>query len=71
EPSGRAGLETIIIGSLHPEYPMSLRTVEQSVPKLHRDQVPDVLNKLVEDRIVLVDGTGKYLLNPVGKDIAA
>lgn len=69
--TGGTEVETILLGSLHPEYPMSLRTVEQSVPKLHRDQVPNILNKLVEDRTVLVDGTGKYLLSPTGKDIAA
>lgn len=70
-PQGGNEVENIIIGSLHPDYPMSFKTVEGSVPKLHRDQVPDVLNKLVEDRVVLIDGTGRYLLSPDRKDIAA
>lgn len=47
------------------------RTVEQSVPKLHRDHVPATLDKLIEDHIIIIDGTGKCLLNPTRKDIAA
>lgn len=64
-------IENLIIGALHPEYAMSLRTIEQSVPKLQREEVPQALEALVRTSQVITDRTGKYLLNTPQKDEAA
>lgn len=56
-------LESIIIGSLHPEYSMTLRTVQQSAPALHRERVQDVLQQLIKRGAVIEDRAGKFLLN--------
>ncbi|MGD7002127.1 AAA family ATPase [Corynebacterium halotolerans] len=68
--SGDTELEDMVIGSLHAEYPMGMKTVEQSVTPRYRDQVPAVLDKLVTDGLVIRDDKGRYTLNSV-KDTAA
>lgn len=56
-------LESIIIGSLHGEYSMTLRTVQQSAPALHREHVQGVLQQLIKRGAVIEDRAGKFLLN--------
>lgn len=68
--SGDTELEDMVIGSLHAEYPMGMKTVEQSVTPRYRDQVPTVLDKLVTDGLVVRDDKDRYTLNSV-KDTAA
>lgn len=63
-------LEDMVLGSLHHEYPMGLKTVEQSATPRYRDQVEDVLNKLMADGFVIQDSQDRYMLNNVRKDAA-
>ncbi|WP_156971821.1 AAA family ATPase [Corynebacterium marinum] len=63
ELSGDTELEDIVIGCFPAECPMSLQTVEQSVPPEHRDQVAEILTQLVADGRVIQDVGGRYLRN--------
>lgn len=63
ELSGDTELQGIVIGCFPAECPMSLQTVEQSVPPEHRDQVADILTQLVADGRVIQDVGGRYLRN--------
>lgn len=50
-----------VLESLSPEYGMSAKVIEQSVPLVHRTQVPEILDQLTTDGFVIQDGA-KYLL---------
>lgn len=54
-------LRDLVLGSLHPEHPMGLRTVEQSVPRHHRDQVADILHTLTKSGLV-TENNNRYIL---------
>lgn len=68
--SGDTELEDMVIGSLHAEYPMGLKVVEQSIPPMHRDQVPATLDSLLDAGLVIQDIAGRYLLNSAQKATA-
>lgn len=55
-------LHDVVLGSLHPEYPMGIKTIEGSVPKQHRDKVEDILNTLTTQGLVTTDNKNRYLL---------
>ena len=63
ESFGDTDRQDIIIGCLHTEYPMSLKTVEQSVPPMHRDHVEKVLDRLAIEGSIVADDRGRYTLH--------
>lgn len=65
--TGDTDLEDMVIGSLHAEYPMGLKVVEQSVPPMFRDQVADTITTLTANGLVIQDARGRYLLNSTRK----
>ena len=56
-------LGTTILGTLSPEYAMSLKTVQGSVSQDQREQVQDTLDTLIQQGAVISDAKGRYLLN--------
>lgn len=56
-------LGTTILGTLSPEYAMSLKTVQGSVSQDQREQVQDTLDTLIQQGVVISDAKGRYLLN--------
>lgn len=56
-------LGTTILGTLSPEYAMSLKTVQGSVSQDQREQVQDALDTLIQQGAVISDAKGRYLLN--------
>ena len=59
----RDTLGTTILGTLSPEYAMSLKTVQGSVSQDQREQVQDALDTLIQQGAVISDAKGRYLLN--------
>lgn len=55
-------LQEVVLGSLHHEYAMGIKTIEGSVPKHHRAQVEDILNTLTGKGLVTTDDKNRYLL---------
>ncbi|WP_338135100.1 AAA family ATPase [Corynebacterium stationis] len=56
-------LGTTILGTLSPEYAMSLKTVQGSVSQDQREQVQEILDSLIDQGAVISDAKGRYLLN--------
>ena len=56
-------LGTTILGTLSPEYAMSLKTVQGSVSQDQREQVQGTLDTLIQQGAVISDAKGRYLLN--------
>lgn len=54
--------EQAILNVLHPEFAQSASTIKQSLTKQFRDNVPEVLARLVDDGRVIQSG-GKYQLS--------
>ena len=64
-------LGTTILGTLSPEYAMSLKTIQGSVSQSQREQVQETLDILIDQGAVISDAKGRYLLSQSKKEEAA
>lgn len=64
-------LGTTILGTLSPEYAMSLKTIQGSVSQSQREQVQETLDILIDQGAVISDAKGRYLLAQSKKEEAA